>query len=463
MIETKKIKLPITTAFNKWATVKKRIKIAYGGRGGGKSLFIATLLIGFSFEKKGTFLCTRETQASIETSVYPMLVDIIVQNNLQAFFKITKSEIINKLTRVNFIFTGLREWSISNIKSAYDISICWIEEAESITLTSWTTLEPSIRGYESEIWVSFNPRKPTDTFYKMLEPYMNKLEGYSFIYKKKKYRYKEYEDKDFIITNVNYDSNQFFSAVLEKSRLMTLKIQPNLYSHIWLGDLHKEQGKIFLKEKLKFYNIEEMAETFTHYITRAVVDPAFGEKSCFTSCILYTQIGNDIYINDSGLLRANQNQTTDELIESFLIHNKIKEVYCEANFSQSELIKKLKRRFTVKPFYSKQNKIERIVNASISIYERVYFPTLWITSPEETNTEKYIETSHGRGFIALQQLLNFSDIATENCRKGDDFSFVDFPDALASLINHAKRSYSDTETDRPTFEDKIKVLFGDED
>lgn len=442
---TKKNKLTITEPFINWAKKSKRIKIAYGGRGGGKSESIANILVGISFIKHGTILCTRDTQTSITTSVYPMLLDIIKKASLEKYFYATKNQIVNKITNSNFIFTGLKDFSVSNIKSVYNVIICWIEEAENITEKSWVVLEPSIRGYMSEIWVSFNPKKETDIFYKIVSKYTCNMKENIFTYKNKEYKYLEYEDENILILNLNFYSNNFLSRVIEKSRLMSLKLQPELYSHIWLGELKKEQGKIFIKDKLKFYNEEEYKTIFPHYIKRAIVDPAFGEKSCFTSAIIYTNIGSHIYLNDSGLLRANSNQTTDEIIEAFLIKNSIKEIMCEANFSQSELIKKLRRRFDVRPFYVRQNKIERIVNSSILVYEKIFFPDTWLNSPESGNSvNDYIQTKEGRGFVALQQLLNFSDIEKENCRVGDDYSYLDFPDALSSLVMYGAKNYDKT-------------------
>lgn len=433
--------LTITTPFNKWASVSKRYKIAYGGRGGSKSFSISKILIGLSFSLKGTILCTRQTQTSMDDSVYPMFVDFIYSAGLDKYFRIKSSEIINKVSGVNFIFKGLQEWSIANVKGTYNVAICWVEEGENVTLNSWKILTPSIRGEKSEIWVSFNPLRATDTFYKIVSQFSDKLKEITF--QNKKYKYYEYEDENYLITKVNYDGNNFFenNSVMIQERDICFKQSPEQFSHIWLGDIYKEQGRIFLKDKLKFYDEEDMKETFTHYTKRAIIDPAFGDKSCFTSCILYTQVGGSIYLNDSGLLRASKNQTSDEAIESFLIKNKIREVMCESNFSQKELVKKLNRHFQVKPFNVKQNKIERIVNASILIYEKVYFPLDWLNVPEGGSTSEYIETSQGRGFVALQQLLNFSDIQSENCKKDDDFSFVDFPDCLSSLMMYGNKKY----------------------
>ena len=113
----------------------------------------------------------------------------------------------------------------------------------------------------------------------------------------------------------------------------------------------------------------------------------------------------------------------------------VKKVFIEANFSQKELALRLQRQFkNVNTFYQRINKIERIVNASYDIFDKVLFPESWREPPDFQDMDKWTETVKGRGFIALQQLFNFSDDKKENCKKDDNFSYIDFPDALASIV-----------------------------
>ena len=429
------IKFNILKPFEKWAYMQKRLKIAYGGRGGGKSESIARILIAKSFEVKGVILCSREIQKSIAYSTYPLLINIIKELKLESFFIIKRNEIINKITNCKFIFLGIRECSIEEIKSIYNVKICFIEEGQTLTQRSYEILEPSIRAEKSEIWIAFNPRFETDFIYKTVSKF--KLENKIYTDKNNnKYNYKEYEDNNILITFINYDGNYYFSDILNKSRLSTLKIMPKMYEHIWLGKIKNKQGKIFLYSKLKFYddNKKENIDKINSGEHKAVVDPAFGEYNCFTSVIIYTQVEEDIYLIDSGLMRNDENSTTDESIINFLIDKKIKKVLCESNFAQKELVKRLEKHFEVTPFYVHKNKAERIVNASYLIYDKVYFPKSWQYIPESTDTDKWLKTNNGRGYIALKQLLNFDDSLNGSNIKGDIFSYLDFPDALSSLI-----------------------------
>ncbi|EKV58268.1 phage terminase large subunit [Brachyspira hampsonii] len=425
----------ILKPFEKWANTEKRLKIAFGGRGGGKSESIARILIAKSFEKSGVILCSREIQKSISYSTYPLLISIIKELHLENFFNIKRNEIINKATNCKFIFLGIRECSIEEIKSIYNVRICFIEEAQTLTQRSYEILEPSIRAEKSEIWIAFNPRFETDFIYKTVIKF--NLENKFYTDKNNnKYNYKEYEDSSILITFINYDGNYYFSDILNKSRLSTLKLMPKMYDHIWLGKIKNKQGKIFIYSKLKFYddNLNTIKEKIYSSEHKAIVDPAFGEYNCFTSAIIYTQIGEDIYLIDSGLIRNDSNSTTDESIINFLSNKNIKKILCESNFAQKELVKRLEKHFEVTPFYVHKNKAERIVSASYLIYDKVYFPKSWQKVPDGSDTDKWLKTNNGRGYIALRQLLNFDDSLSGSSIKGDVFSYLDFPDALSSLI-----------------------------
>ena len=175
------LKIDRVKAFKKWLDTPKRLKIAFGGRGGGKSESIARILIAKSFETNGVILCAREIQKSISYSTYPLLISIIKELNLNEFFVVKRNEIINKITNSKFIFLGIRECSIEEIKSIYNVKICFIEEAQTLTQRSCEILEPSIRADKSEIWLAFNPRFETDFIYRVV----SQFSLYNKVYKDK--------------------------------------------------------------------------------------------------------------------------------------------------------------------------------------------------------------------------------------------------------------------------------------
>src|SRR5258707_646618 len=122
-----------------------RLKIAYGGRGGGKTDGYAIALIILSRKMRLRILCLREIQSSIEESVKETIENYIVHYGLEDEFDIKDKSITCKRTGSRFIFSGLR-YKINSIKSLAKIDIAWIEEANNTSKNSLDKLMPTIRG-----------------------------------------------------------------------------------------------------------------------------------------------------------------------------------------------------------------------------------------------------------------------------------------------------------------------------
>ena len=457
------LNIDISKPFQKWTKINKLVKIAFGGRGGTKTYSCILILLVFSFFQKYKnmlFIIARQTYVSIEKSSYALLKRLIIEKNLQPYFTMTKSYIENNITKVRFYFVSIAERQMSSIKSTDNIKFFLIEEAEDLTIGSWLDLLPTVRGIDaegslSEVWLIFNPKRYYDFSYSLVKPYLSRLKTITFKHKDKTYKYHEFEDTDTYILNVNYYSNSFENASLEKTRVSLQRDNPEMYRHVWLGEVLYSGGRVFSSQQLKYYNYNDFMENQAKYYTyRAIVDPAFGNENCFTSCVIYCQVGNDFYIIDSGLMRTDANNTTDEAITRFLKSYNVREVMCEANFHQQELVKRLKRHFEVQPFYQKVNKIERIVDNSIKIREHVYFDEQSLNTPDNSDVNQWLKTREGRNYIGMMQLFNFSDIPSENCNKNDDFSYIDFVDVITSLVMFAKKRY-EGKAERVSFGEKV--------
>lgn len=190
-----------------------RYKVAYGGRGSGKSWTIATLLILRAYQEPTRVLCAREMQKSIADSVLQLLSDTIDRLGLNSFFDVQTQQIVAK-NGSRFIFEGIKQ-NISKIKSIEGINICWLEEADQLTETSWNILTPTIRQPGSEIWASFNPSDEIDFMYQ---------------------RFVISPPEDAYVTLVNYMDNPFFPEELNKERLQMKQENETLYRHVWLGE-----------------------------------------------------------------------------------------------------------------------------------------------------------------------------------------------------------------------------------
>ncbi len=195
---------------------KARYKVLYGGRGSGKSYFLAELAVEVSRRIGTVILCAREFQGSLDDSVYQLLIETIDRLGYSDEFDILKATITHKGTGAKFVFYGIKN-NVTKIKSIQGVGICWVEEAEAVTKNSWDVLIPSIRGDKNaEIWVSFNPKNILDDTYQ---------------------RFIVHPPKDSIILKANYDINPHFSETPLLADMLECKERDeDLYRHIWLGE-----------------------------------------------------------------------------------------------------------------------------------------------------------------------------------------------------------------------------------
>lgn len=141
-----------------------RYKVARGGRGSGKSWGFARALILRCVKQQTRVLCTREVQKSIQQSVHQLLSDQIEAMGLGPVFQVLATEIRGP-NGSQFFFSGLSDQTAESLKSFEGVDICWCEEAQTISKTSWNVLIPTIRKDGSEIWVTFNPELESDDTY----------------------------------------------------------------------------------------------------------------------------------------------------------------------------------------------------------------------------------------------------------------------------------------------------------
>jgi len=193
-----------------------RYKVFYGGRGGAKSHNYARALLVKGMQDKRRFLCARELQGSITDSVHKLLSDIIDQHGLGFFYTVTQNAIRGK-NGTEFFFKGLKH-NATEIKSMEGIDVAWVEEAEKVSANSWEILLPTIRKEGSEIWVSFNPKHPTDPTY------------ITFV---------QNADDNTLVRKVSWRDNPFFPGVLNTERLKMQRDDPEAYNHIWEGEFDK--------------------------------------------------------------------------------------------------------------------------------------------------------------------------------------------------------------------------------
>lgn len=204
-----------------------RYKFVRGGRGSGKSWGIARKLLLAGTQKPERILCTREVQKSISQSVHQLLKDQIAELGLQNFYEVLLNE-IRGLNGTRFYFSGLSDQTATSIKSFEGCTICWIEEGQTISKTSWEILTPTIRAENSEIWVTYNPQLESDYIHQKAE--------------------EDREEK--LLLEMNYNDNPWFPDVLEAERQHDEKVLPSHeYNHKWGGKcMPAVEGAIYFNE-----------------------------------------------------------------------------------------------------------------------------------------------------------------------------------------------------------------------
>jgi phage terminase large subunit len=220
-----------------------RYRVLFGGRGGAKSWGIARALLIKAARQPLRILCAREFQTSIKDSVHKLLSDQIFAMGMQGLFEITQNSIRGK-NGSEFAFIGLKN-NIANVKSYEGVDIAWVEEANTTSKLSWSTLIPTIRKENSEIWVSFNPELETDETYQ---------------------RFVVSPPEGSIVQKINWSDNPWFPETLRIEKDNLFVRDREAYNTVWEGMCRQTvDGAIFAKEM-------QQAE-FEGRITRVPYDP----------------------------------------------------------------------------------------------------------------------------------------------------------------------------------------------
>lgn len=207
----------------------KRYKILYGGRGGAKSWSIARALLIMGAGNKLRILCAREIQKSIKDSVHQLLRDQIEELGLASFYQVLATEIRGR-NGTQFAFTGLRH-NATEIKSHEGADICWVEEAQAVSPSSWKVLIPTIRKDGSEIWISYNPDLEDDETHQ---------------------RFVLHPPKESTVIKVNWSDNPWFPEVLRMEKDELKERNFDEYLHIWEGNCRESlEGAIYAEEMRK--------------------------------------------------------------------------------------------------------------------------------------------------------------------------------------------------------------------
>jgi hypothetical protein len=205
-------------------TTDKRYILLKGGRGGGKSHFLARKFIIDRLHQKRDLICVREYQRNLEQSNYKLFKTLIEKYKLP--FQIKSDKIISLTTGSEIIFEGMNNLTEDNIKSYEGFNDAWIEEAHKFSRSSFQKLNPTIRAEGSKIYISMNPDFEDDAVLDEIT--------------------KIHHDNSLII-HINYNENPFCPQILIDQAEAYKKYMPDEYRHIYLGECKIGSGRKIVK------------------------------------------------------------------------------------------------------------------------------------------------------------------------------------------------------------------------
>ncbi len=259
-----------------------------GRMGLAKSTNISAALLVAGCLKRMRILCVRETQNSMRESVYTQLCDCIREHNLP--YDIQRETIIGA-NGTEFIFKGLRDTNQHNIRSLTNINICWVEEAQSISVTSWESLDPTIRESGAFLIISGNPDEASDVVYQLFGEDAPRRPDTRYCYKD--YRYNPFKLPDAIMTNIE---------LMRKNR-------PADWERIYLGKLRASSDRPVVRSWDAEANVGVGRESNTIYWSLDFnVNP-----QC--SVICHWDGAHDFYYSDEIVL---ENASTYRVAEEFV-------------------------------------------------------------------------------------------------------------------------------------------------
>lgn len=216
-----------------------RYKIAHGGRGSGKTRTFALMTAVRAHMwavagEKGTILCAREFQVSLQKSSFAE-VKAAIQSVpwLEANFEIGKEFIRHKSGNVDYAFEGLRH-NIESLKGIARILLVWVDEAETVDAAAWRTLIPTVRSPGSEIWVTYNPANENSATNQ---------------------RFRIQATDRMQVVEVNHSDNPWFPQELDDERMDDMQTRPLDYAHVWEGAYRtRDDSRVFTNWRIEEFD-----------------------------------------------------------------------------------------------------------------------------------------------------------------------------------------------------------------
>jgi len=235
-----------------------RFFIITGGRGSSKSFGVGTFSTLLSYEANHKILFTRQTMTSAHLSIIPEFQEKLDLFGVNDHFEINRSVILNKLSKSEIIFKGLKTSSgdqTANLKSLQGVSTWILDEAEELVDEStFDKINLSLRtkGVQNRIILILNPASKEHWIYKRFFQDAGVDDNFSGIKGDVTYIHTTYKD------NEDHLDESFLNEV-NHIRLTN----PVKYNHVILGSwLDKAEGVVFTNWKYGKFNPDGLQVTY---------------------------------------------------------------------------------------------------------------------------------------------------------------------------------------------------------
>lgn len=286
-----------------------------GGRGSGKSYSASTFIERLTFEYNAArklahqILYTRYTMVSAAISVIPEVREKIEAEGTEEYFKITKTDIMNKMTGATVMFRGINTSSgnqTAKLKSIHGVSTFVVDEAEEWTSEDdFERIMLSIRqqGLQNRILIIMNPADSNHWVYRRFIEKTHRVEYFDGV----PVQISTHPDVCHIHTTY-LDNIENLSPEFLKEVLAMKEKDPARYAHVVMGRwADVAEGAVF-----KHFGIVDEFPAFAKYVARGMDLGYTNDPSAIVRCGI---VDNRLYIDE---LCYKTGMTAQDLIEELV-------------------------------------------------------------------------------------------------------------------------------------------------
>jgi phage terminase large subunit len=216
-------------AYKPFFESSKKYNILRGGSGSGKSYAVADDVIIRTTDQSvlSRTIVARKVAATLRQSVFKLIQMRIYDMGLSDIFKVNKTDMTFSCGKNEILLVGLDD--VNKLKSIYDPTDSWIEEADQISQADFEEIDRRIRtitGRKPKITLSFNPTSV-----------------YSWL---KKYFYdNDYTNGDTFELTTTYKDNALLDPAYATTIERLKETNPSAYRVYGLGEWGIVSGVVF--------------------------------------------------------------------------------------------------------------------------------------------------------------------------------------------------------------------------